>query len=781
MPATVEYNSDYYENNTYNVDSIDAHAFSECENLQSIEIASSVKAIGNGAFRACPQLSSIDFTTATGITSLPDSLFLDCYNIKQVTFHDNITTIGSSAFQNCVKLDVLNLPAKLDSLGSSAFTKCSKLPKVTLPKSLTKMGEGVFLDCKNLVSVDFENEFQLTTLPARTFQSCTNLKDIVLPQSVSVIGENAFKYCLGITRLVMNDNTQRVEAGAYSGCTELTTLTIPETLEALAENAFENCDNISQITVNRATPPSATYLTFSANVYDNAMLYVPALALEAYQAKSPWRFFEHMATSQQYDLAYIVDGDTIATQKEMVGTQITPRNPAIKAGHRFSGWKDEPSVMPAQNVQVTGAFNYQLTYQDKDDKTAVYTDSLFYGSPIVIPNESLHKAGKLYDILDSLKTMPACDTIIRVSYYMSERDTVINHLNYHIFTHGDNPHAELMPAMPANENEMVKQYDQTSYTIPATISYGTEDFPVTVIRDHAFRNCKLIKSITIDGSNLVKIGSQAFSGCRSLEAFTLPESVEDFGSSLFYNCTNLTEVTFPLGIDMTVMPENMFQDCSALTEIDLPASLEKISDNAFRGCESLKEIELPENLASIGERAFQGCSKLDTIRVLSQTILPLADESVFDSLTYKKATLYVPTTLESEAADMEPWKNFENMVNGTSVGLEQCAAPEISYANGRLIFTCSTPDAKIITNVTVSDVSSKQLDPGNNNIALKKEYTVTAYAKKKGYRHSDTTKRVFVWNSGDVNGDGEIDALDASLVLQHAAKKIDLNEIDKTE
>ena len=42
-------------------------------------------------------------------------------------------------------------------------------------------------------------------------------------------------------------------------------------------------------------------------------------------------------------------------------------------------------------------------------------------------------------------------------------------------------------------------------------------------------------------------------------------------------------------------------------------------------------------------------------------------------------------------------------------------------------------------------------------------------------------KTDFIKEAADTNNGEEVDALDASLVLQHAAKKIDLNEIDKTE
>lgn len=48
-------------------------------------------------------------------------------------------------------------------------------------------------------------------------------------------------------------------------------------------------------------------------------------------------------------------------------------------------------------------------------------------------------------------------------------------------------------------------------------------------------------------------------------------------------------------------------------------------------------------------------------------------------------------------------------------------------------------------------------------------------------RKIDEDNTDFIKEAADTNDGDEVDALDASLVLQHAAKKIDLNEIDKSE
>ena len=53
-----------------------------------------------------------------------------------------------------------------------------------------------------------------------------------------------------------------------------------------------------------------------------------------------------------------------------------------------------------------------------------------------------------------------------------------------------------------------------------------------------------------------------------------------------------------------------FKGCSSLTEIHIPEGVHTIGDKAFSGCRSLTEIHIPEGVRAIGYRAFEDCDQL---------------------------------------------------------------------------------------------------------------------------------------------------------------------------
>ena len=77
IPATVE-----YQEQTYDVTSIDKYAFYKCTGLTSVDIPNSVTSIGESAFYECAWLTSVD---------IPGS----------------VTSIGSSAFRYCIRLNTI--------------------------------------------------------------------------------------------------------------------------------------------------------------------------------------------------------------------------------------------------------------------------------------------------------------------------------------------------------------------------------------------------------------------------------------------------------------------------------------------------------------------------------------------------------------------------------------------------------------------------------------------------------------------------------------------------
>ena len=775
-----------FENKKYCVTTIEAQAFMNCKNLQTVVLSDTLQEIGAGAFMGCTDLQKI--TLPPHITSVKDSTFFGCTGLVSVTLTDSIVNIGKSAFSACNSLIIDSLPSHLNTLGDLAFCK-SGINTIRLPKNIKQFGKRVFEDCSQLDSVFFDSDIVLTTIPEHTFINCRRLKAFTLATSTKTIGAGAFQGCIAINQLNLENGLQNISENAFDGCSGLINITLPKSIETIGNNAFEGCNAINQITINeRTVAPLSAASAFSDATYNNASLYVSNV--DEYKSKSPWkRFGDRIYEIAENPLIYKVDGTLYSDTIMRVGTTITPLPAPTKEGHSFSGWRNLPTVMPNDTVIVTGAFKYEFTFINEDSKEAVFSDSLFYGDSFASLNnslpEKLTRKGYRYEIIGTLNTMPACDTIISVHYYPTETDYTDNGLTYHIYTEitkeADYVHAELIPGE--------QPYSQSSIIVPEVIEYEKVKYPVTVIRTDAFKSCYNLTSVSLSDSIRI-IGTQAFRNCGNLQKIIIPDSVRILGDEIFWGCYNLEEVIFANDNIINEVTANMFQDCKQLESIELPSSITLIANDAFRGCSILKDIYIPENVTIIGDRAFNGCDKLLNITIGNKSALPEAFDYTFDPLTYENATLLVSAELQNNLT--EPWSKFRNVDLGDSVNVEQCKKPIISYIKGELVFSCETPDAKITSEVRIDDAKKSQ----ESTQALTQTYVITAYATATGKKRSDVTKATMTWISGsstlttegfdkvelqekpteagtpgDMNGDNKITAEDAALILKQLVGK----------
>ena len=112
----------------------------------------------------------------------------------------------------------------------------------------------------------------------------------------------------------------------------------------------------------------------------------------------------------------------------------------------------------------------------------------------------------------------------------------------------------------------------------------------------------------IAGKPVTSVGRSAFSGCNSLAAVTIPDSVTRIGLDAFYKCSSLTTITMPNSL--TSIGSNAFSGCSSLTEIEIPDSVTSIGESAFSDCKKLTSITIPDSVTSIEKSAFSGCNNL---------------------------------------------------------------------------------------------------------------------------------------------------------------------------
>lgn len=169
------------------VTEIQQDAFSECGAV-SINIPSSVKAIGNSAFRYCDHLEEI--VIPEGVTSIEYYTFTHCDSLKKVVLPESLTQIGNQAFGLSRNLETINIPEGVTEIPANAFWGCS-FTHITIPEGVTAIHDAAFMGCEQLEEIIIPDS--VTTIGNNAFCGCTNLGSIVLPAGKIEIGKDAFK------------------------------------------------------------------------------------------------------------------------------------------------------------------------------------------------------------------------------------------------------------------------------------------------------------------------------------------------------------------------------------------------------------------------------------------------------------------------------------------------------------------------------------------------------------------------------------------------------------
>ena len=294
----------------------------------------------------------------------------------------------------------------------------------------------------------------------------------------------------------------------------------------------------------------------------------------------------------------------------------------------------------------------------------------------------------------------------------------------------------------------------TSVTIPNSVSS---------IGDCAFWDCSALTSVTIPNS-VTSIGVQAFYGCSGLTSVTIPNSVTSIGYEAFFNCTGLTSVT--IGNSVTSIEYRAFSGCSGLTSLTIPNSVTSIKYCVFSGCSGLTSVTIPNSVTSIGKEAFRDCPELLDVYCYAEKV-PSTESNAFEGSYPEYVTLHVPdASIESYKA-RAPWSSFGKIVGLSGdepeqPEVEKCATPVVTYAEGKMSFSCETEGAEFITNVVAED-AKKYYDA---EIEFSATYNIEVYATKANCENSDTVSVALVWvENGEVNEETGVVSVEAAPVL----------------
>ena len=297
----------------------------------------------------------------------------------------------------------------------------------------------------------------------------------------------------------------------------------------------------------------------------------------------------------------------------------------------------------------------------------------------------------------------------------------------------------------------------TSVTIPNSVESIEED---------AFSGCSGLTSVTI-GNSVTSIGESAFEDCFGLTSVTIPNSVTSIGGGAFSGCFGLTSVTIPNSV--TSIGGGAFSGCFGLTSVTIPNSVKSIVRAAFSGCSGLTSVTIGSGVTSIGSGAFRDCPDLLDVYCYSEKV-PSTYSDAFNGSYPEYATLHVPdASIESYKATA-PWSGFGKIVGLSGEEPEQpevpevekCATPVVTYAEGKLSFSCETEGAEFVTDITSNDFK-KHYDA---EIELSATYNIEVFATKANCENSDTVSVALVWvENGDTDVETGIISVPAAPVL----------------
>ena len=143
--------------------------------------------------------------------------------------------------------------------------------------------------------------------------------------------------------------------------------------------------------------------------------------------------------------------------------------------------------------------------------------------------------------------------------------------------------------------------------------------PDTIIKimSEAFAGCRSLEYINLaDCTRLNEIRKCAFSGCYSLKTVELPDSITSIGGSkhdfgIFSSCISLEYVKLPG--KLTALSYECFTDTPKLKSLTLPDTLTVLGDRALDGT-SIESIKIPEGVTEIGDYAFQK-TPIETLKI----------------------------------------------------------------------------------------------------------------------------------------------------------------------
>lgn len=439
-----------------------------------------------------------------------------------------------------------------------------------------------------------------------------------------------------------------VESGAVSDCPHLEALVMPSTVRVLEAGSLAGAPALERVLLQGAKPPAAAAGAFDA---EGVTACVVPTAFEAYADAWAASLGGDVASALLEELDFeLRDVDGFAVLAEPSSNLLVKAPAAVE---RFTGDEPAAEGLTAVNARAfadcarlqvvvlpetvasigreafAGCAALEAFYQRGAGQVAVGA-SAFDGCE-ALRFAAFEAASASFDEPDSLPLVfPGFARQGAQGYPEFEFD--LDSLSFDLAEQGRGMvlYAERAPGAAVEGWSLVKATSTASGIVTlreGTASIGTGAFSgcagvtsadfeaargLRSIGDAAFFGAGLAGAVIVPGS-VDYLGYGAFTACTALKSVHIEGSqLVDLGASAFSDCTALESVIFGPACALETIGGEAFSG-TAVERIELPDSVIVLDFSAFSGCSRLAVLELPAGIEEIRSDAFNGCASLEAV------------------------------------------------------------------------------------------------------------------------------------------------------------------------
>lgn len=449
-------------------------------------------------------------------------------------------------------------PTTNDVVGDYMFYKMPQLRNIQLPKGTTAIGDYALSENTQLTVIGLSDA--ITTIGRSAFYR-TSITEVTVPAGVTRLEEYTFHYCEKLQKAILPDGITFIGYGCFANDYELLDVNIPSSVETIDQYAFnENSKRNTPVVIPNTCKTIGNY-AFRYNYAMPSVTFGNGLEKIGYAAFADCRIIEQVALPESITEL----GENAFYNCDSLRTFTFPQN--IKQ-------------VPRWILQYCDA----LTSVTLADGTTSIGEAAFADCPRltsinITPETPLTYVGNYAFDDTGITSMTLPNSITEMGYCIFQNCHQLESVN-----------------VPTGIDYVPYDYCEGCENLKSVKMHDG----IRVIRHDAFLGCRTLPTIELN-DQITHIEYSAFRNCDSLVINKLPTALTHIGNDAF-NRTSITSAN--LSESITEWGTGIFANCSKLKEVKLPKNIKRITDYMFQYCSALEQIQLPDSLKEVGYAAF---------------------------------------------------------------------------------------------------------------------------------------------------------------------------------